>query len=232
MSLREELISKVEDIFKYQWRKRDGRKVPEPDDLQLTNDAVILDGTVLYADLSGSTKLVDGYRDYFAAEIYKVFLYCAARIIRNEGGIITAYDGDRIMAVYLGNTKNTDAAKAALKINYARLEIINPAIKAQYPNARYQVKHVVGIDTSQLYVSRTGIKGFNDLVWVGRAANHAAKLTTLSPEYPSRITREVFIKLMESSKYSAPPKTELMWESVKWTTMNRSIYRSNYYWPV
>ena len=33
----------------------------------------------------------------------------------------------------------------------------------------------LGIDTSKLFVARTGIRKSNDLVWVGRAANYAAK---------------------------------------------------------
>src|ERR1017187_2765125 len=34
--------------------------------------------TVLNADLADSTKLVDGHAAFFAAEIYKTFLHCAA----------------------------------------------------------------------------------------------------------------------------------------------------------
>src|SRR4051812_36873707 len=63
---------------------------------KLSNDAVEIDGTVLYADLAESTPLVKGYKDWFAAEVYKNYLYCAARIIRLRGGVITAYDGDRV----------------------------------------------------------------------------------------------------------------------------------------
>ncbi len=75
------------------------------------------------------------------------------------------------MAVFIGNAKNSSAARAALKINFARLHIIHPALKAQYPKTTYELKYVVGVDTSQLFVARTGIRGANDLVWVGRAAN-------------------------------------------------------------
>ena len=67
------------------------------------------------------------------------------------------------MAVYLGNSKNSDAARTALKINYSVKEIINPAIKAQYPWTSYTLAHVVGIDTSNLFVARIGVRGDNDL---------------------------------------------------------------------
>jgi len=36
--------------------------------------------------------------------IYKTFLHCAAKIIRSHKGVITAYDGDRIIAVYIGKS--------------------------------------------------------------------------------------------------------------------------------
>ena len=227
MSLVEDYSNEVEEIFKQQWSVREGKKVPESEDLALGNDAVKLDGTVLYADLDDSTNLVDGYQPAFAAKIYKAYLSCAAKIIRSEGGVITSYDGDRIMAVYIGGSKNTSAACSALKINYAVTKIINPILKECYPKTDYLVKQVVGIDTSNLFVARTGIRGSNDLVWVGRAANYAAKLSSLSADYPSRLTEAVYKKLNKSVKYSNDGKP--MWKEATWNDMNgMRIYRSTW----
>lgn len=136
--------------------------------------------TVLYADLDGSTNMVDNYDWSFSAEVYKAYLRCASEIIRNESGSITAYDGDRVMAVFTGDFKNTSAVRCALAINYAVCQIIQPALKTQYPSKDFTLKHVVGIDMSRLRTARIGVRGDNDLVWIGRAANYAAKLTTLS----------------------------------------------------
>lgn len=95
MSLRDELDAAVRATFVARWTTREGRKVPEPGDIKLGNDAVTLKATVLYADLSDSTGLVMKTNAQIAAEIYKTYLYCAARLIRSEGGVVTAYDGDR-----------------------------------------------------------------------------------------------------------------------------------------
>jgi len=229
MGLADDLKSEVSHIFGDQWAKRDGNKVPESEDLKLGNDAVELEGTVLYAGLSASTALVDAYKPHFPAEVYKAFLHCAAKIIKNEGGVITAYDGDRIMGVFIGGSKNTNAARCALRINWARVSVINPAIKAQYPNKTYELRHVTGVDTSRLFVTRTGVRGANDLVWVGRAANHAAKLTELSSDYPSWITDEVYSAMKEEAKTSEDGRS--MWEARTWTAMNgRTIYRSKWRW--
>jgi class 3 adenylate cyclase len=229
MTLRNDLEAQVNKIFSGQWSERKGQIVPLAEDMRLSNDAVKLHAVVLYADLSESTKLVDSNNDYFAAEVYKTYLHCAAKIIRSQSGEITSYDGDRIMAVFIGDRMNSRAAKAALQINDARLNIINPILKQNYQDSNYEVQHTVGIDSSDLFVARTGIRGSNDLVWVGRAANHAAKLGSLSNDYPTRITQEVYQKLSHDLKFN---NGNAMWEKVTWNPMNRTVYRSTWYWPV
>ena len=164
--------------------------MPEAEDIKLGNDAVTLDGTVLYADLAESTAMVNNYKNWFAAKVYKSFLLSACRMIRNCNGTITAFDGDRVMAVFIGDGKNSAAAKAALQINWAK-GMINEEIKAKHPETTFTLKHVVGIDTSPLFVARTGIRGSNDLVWVGRSANYAAKLSNIDNGYSSLITSDV-----------------------------------------
>src|SRR5580704_15673894 len=142
------------------------------------------------------------------------------------------YDGDRIMGIFIGDTKNTTAAKTALQINWALKNIVNPALKAQYGDTAYQMAHVIGIDTSPMLAARIGVRNDNDIVWVGRAPNYAAKLTAISGGYPIYITGDVFEKLNDSSKYGGDPR-RLMWESRAWTKMNNmSIYRSNWHWSI
>lgn len=136
------------------------------------------------------------------------------------------------MGVFIGNSQRSDAARCGLKINGAVLEIINPAIKKQYSNSTFKLKQVVGIDTSEIHVARTGVRGDNDLVWVGRAPNYAAKLTELGADYPTWITEAVFNRLHKDSKFGGKDK-KLMWEKRTWTTMEKmSIYCSNWKWSV
>lgn len=232
MALLQDLQELVGKIFREQWSARDGQVVPEPEDLQLGNDGVNLDATVLYADMCDSTQLVDEQQPTVAAEVYKAYLACAAAIIKDEGGAITAYDGDRIMGVFIGNSKCTTAARTALKIHWAVSKIVNPGLKKQYGEGAYQMKHVVGIDTSPLFVCRIGVRNDNDLVWVGRASNYAAKLSTLNTGYPTYITGEVFDKLHRSLKYNGNPE-RFMWEERTWTPMNdMRILRSNWLWKL
>jgi class 3 adenylate cyclase len=231
LGLKADLDKEVSAIFRDRWEERDGTVVPDDDSLTLGNDAVKLDATVLYADLADSTQLVDGQTAFLAAEIYKGFLLSAAKIIRSESGAVTAYDGDRVMAVFIGSSKNTSAVRAAMKIHWALVHIIGPAMKGVYTSNTYAMKHVVGIDTSSVFVAKTGVRGANDLVWVGRAANYAAKLASLPHAYPTYITKEVYDTMNAEVKTASDGRA--MWEPVRWNTFDdRTIYRSNFWWRI
>ena len=229
MKTAQEVVAEIKDVFATKWQTRKGIKVPEPEDVRLGNDAVLQEGTVLYADMADSTGLVEKHKDWFSAEVYKAYLVAACHVIRNNSGVITAFDGDRVMAVFIGDGKNSAAAKAALQLNWVVAEV-NAAMKSAYPDTAFSLQHSVGIDTSDLFVAKTGIRDFNDLVWVGRAANYAAKLSCLSdPGYSVFITEVVFSRLSESSKYGGNPK-QVMWEKVHWQARNLTIYKSNWSW--
>src|SRR5260370_23317492 len=164
--------------------------------------------------------------------MYKVYLSYAARILKNEQVTITAYDGDRVMAVFLGDAKNDLAVRSALKIHYVVQKIINPLMKDQYPKKTYQLKHVVGIDTSELLAARIGVRNDNDLVWVGRAANYAAKLCSLNGKHSTYITATVFNSMDKSVKYSGKDNS-LMWDEKVWTARkDMKIYGSTWWWPI
>ncbi len=196
MAFADEIEKEVKRIMRETWTVTAATSTPDAKSIPLESNAAkeIGAGVVLYADLSDSTTMVESRSREVAAEVYRSFLYSAAQIIRDEGGDITAYDGDRVMAVFMTAAPNSDAAVSALKINYAVKKIINPALLAQYGDKAYQVTHVTGVDRSSLFVARTGVRGDNDLVWVGRAANYAAKLTEIPNDAPSLITGEVYDK--------------------------------------
>jgi class 3 adenylate cyclase len=220
----------IDEILANSWEQRDGTIVPNPEEVQLGNHAVNLNGTVLYADLVDSTGLVQGYKNWFAAEIYKIYLMVASELIKNNGGNIAAFDGDRVMGVFIGDSKNSSAVKCALQINHMVSQEIKPRIEKKYPTTSFDIRHAIGIDTSPLFIARTGVWGENDLVWVGRAANYAAKLCALRTGSASIfITSEVYNKLSESSKYGGSPRQD-MWTKTTWEEFGIVIYKSSWRW--
>lgn len=229
MSTSTEIIQEVKTIFKTAWTLRDGRVVPDTEKIGLGNNGMNIKCAVLYADMIDSTGLVDNYKAEFSAEIYKAYLIAACRVIKNRGGEITAFDGDRVMAVFIGSTQNTSAVKTALQINYI-VNKINSELKIQYPTTSFQLHQSIGIDSGNILVAKTGIRNSNDLVWVGRAANYAAKLCALGNIYhPVHITETVYSVLAEEAKTGGQPKRN-MWEKVIWNEKRIEIYRTNWWW--
>lgn len=224
MGLKDDLIADCASVLANTWGEVEARVVPLPADVTLGNTAKKLSqAVVLYADLDGSTAMVDTKYWWFSAEVYKTFLDAAAKIVRREGGAITAYDGDRLMAIFFGTGSCDAAARAALRINWVVRHIINPAIKARY-DTDFVVRHTVGIDFSDLHAVRTGVRGDNDLVWVGRAANYAAKLTTLSSEWPTWVTKAVHDQLSAGLRVKDGVP---IWKTWTWTAMNQHPIRSS-----
>ena len=198
-----ELADSVDSILSSVWDLKDGHVIPETTDLALGNAGRTIDATVLYADLADSTELAI-YDEQIAAEVYKSYLLGTTKIIKAQGGEIRSFDGDRVMGVFMGNSKNTAAAKAALKINYFFSQVLQPKFVGFYAHLQsspFKFAQSVGIDTGQIRVARAGVRVDNDLIWVGRAPNIAAKLSSIrEPGFSSYITEPVFRVLHQSAK--------------------------------
>ncbi|MCB4811713.1 adenylate/guanylate cyclase domain-containing protein [Methylovorus menthalis] len=227
MGLRDNLINFVKSIVLDTWNEDLARVVPTPTSLVLNgNDAKYLpDAVVLYADIDNSTEMVELYPWNFCAEVYKNYLHCASQIIKSEGGVITAYDGDRVMAIYVGDNRDTRAVRTAMKISSAVKNIINIETEKIYESG-FKLRHKVGIDRSDLRAARVGVKGDNDIVWIGTAANTAAKLCALN-EKTIYITEKVYKAMDEETKLLG---TIPMWEKITWN--GRVIYRTTYSWKI
>ncbi len=136
MGVEDELARTVDDVLHMPWDIRQGRIIPSTEDVKLKGGGVQLDVTVLYADLRQSSKLATEFYKQTAAKVFRCFLACATKIITEHGGKITSFDGDRVMGVFEGNTKNTSAVISALKINYAVQGIIDPQIRGYFKSLR------------------------------------------------------------------------------------------------
>jgi adenylate cyclase len=187
------------------WDIRDGTTVPTTETVVLAGGGVNLKATMLYADLADSTALAMWNRRV-TARIYKAFLAASSRIIRARQGDIRSFDGDRVMGVFFGDYKNTNAAKSALQINWMFRNLLRPKFEASYEKLRdgpFTLSHCTGIDVSDVLVVRAGIRNNNDLVWIGRAPNVAAKLSGIrESNYATYISGSVYDVLADEAKTS------------------------------
>jgi adenylate cyclase len=163
------------------------------------------------------------------------YLLCCTKIIAAHDGSITSFDGDRVMGIFIGDTKNSNAATSALKIRYAVKDIIKPKVEAYFASlskTSWEIDHSVGVDTSNILAVRAGQRGSNDLIWVGRSPNLAAKLSEIRDvTYKSYISEEVYRVLHESAKKGGKDNKD-MWTkcSYNWIGECWTIYKSSWWW--
>ncbi|MEU5036034.1 hypothetical protein AB0G48_18025 [Streptomyces rubiginosohelvolus] len=237
MALGDDIRSDLDKMVGNAWSIRNGNVVPGTGDVGLyNNDAVKLDAVYLYADLLGSTKLARDFSPEAAGKVIRASLRTASTIIKKYDGEIRSYDGDRVMGIFIGGSKNTNAGTVALKINAAMQEIVQPALYAKLPTLQskgFLPRMCVGIASGEAFIARAGVRGSSDLVSIGRAPNVAAKLSDIREpgNYRTYITTQVYYRLREDVKFAEGTN---MWEETsaevggEWMT----IFRSNYRWSV
>lgn len=234
LSIDKDITDDVNKVITTQWSTRSGTTVPSTESVALNGGAVKLDATYLFADLAHSSKMASQFDKRVTAKILKSFLATSARICRFFGGSIMSFDGDRIMAAYIGGSKNTSAVKAAFGISYAVSEIIRPKFYEKYQtvkDAGFHITHATGIDTGEVLVIRAGARGANDLISIGPPPNMAAKLSDLR-EYPftSYISKNVYDYSSDSCKIRLNGNSDV-WEQRSWDFLGsfKTIYRSDYW---
>ena len=85
MTFKQDLIDKIGAISSSNWTISDGRVVPELQTITHGNVGKTLEACVMYADLSGSTQIVNRVRPIVAAD-YKSFLHCSSKLITQKMG--------------------------------------------------------------------------------------------------------------------------------------------------
>lgn len=199
MAIRQDLADKVNELVTTTWGAvPNATVVPDIGALSFANAGAHMDVTVLYADIRDSTKMVDALAATLSAEYYKAFLHCASQLVMRNSGVIQAYDGDRVMAVFTGQAQADNAVSTALELNDAVASILNPAFNGLYGVTARELKFTVGIDSGACLVIKVGVRAAGELAFIGGAANYAAKLNSfegLDGDYPIRITKQTLDKL-------------------------------------
>ena len=231
------LKADLESTIKSRWESRNGQVVPKNDEVALGNDRVLLDAVLLYADLADSTELAIKNLE-IASEVFKAYLNAVTKIIRSNGGHIRSFDGDRVMGVFIGDWKATPAVQSGLQIQGFFKDFLAPRFREFYGDRVSSVNfnQTVGIDRSPVHVVRTGIRRNNDLIWVGRAPNVAAKLSNIrDANYKTLITPSVFDILAPMGKIGQPSGLSI-WTQLSWTAGAAYgvplIYGSGWTWAI
>lgn len=227
------LTERVHTLFDTTFDEREGRVVPSTADVVLKNGSVKISAAFLYADLAGSASLAKICPWSTTAKIIRAFLDCATRLILKHGGQIRSFDGDRVMGVFMGGSKNSSASICGREIHWAVRKIIQPAATRKFDSVKnngIEIRSCSGIDVGDVRAVRSGIRENNDLIWIGKAASFSAKLSDVRDDgYQTYISSRVYGALSKDAKFDE--KGNDLWTSANFIFAgeNETVYKSNHW---
>lgn len=146
-----------------------------------TQACKLIDTCVLYIDIRRSTELSITHKPKTVAKLYSSFVRAMTKCARHYGGHVRGIIGDRVMVIFDCDNCFRKAVDCAILMNSTAQYVINKHF------TRNDVQCGIGIDTGKMLVTKTGFRrrgveqhSYKNLVWLGRPANVASKLTDIA----------------------------------------------------
>lgn len=141
----------------------------------------LIDTCVLYIDIRRSTELNLAHRGPTVAKLYSAFVRAMTRCARHHKGHVRGIIGDRVMVIFDKQHSFVNAVECALSMNSTAQYVINKHFR------NGEISCGIGIDTGRMLATKTGVRrhgfeqhAYRSLVWLGRPANVASKLTDIA----------------------------------------------------
>lgn len=229
------IIAALDSILTEPWKVTNPRDVPQSEDITLLNGAASIEATYLYADLANSSALAQAVPPESAARAIRMYLNTAVRVLRHYQGQIRSFDGDRVMAIFIGDSKNSNAFRAAMAINSYVVNVIPDRIAGlpEIGRAGWTMKHGIGIDTGPALLVRGGVRNNNDIVSIGAAPNVAAKLADVRDLDPIHITKRSVERVRQDYREHADGRVRHRLCGEKEIGGQRLVvHSSNWWWTI
>lgn len=151
-----------------------------------------LESCVLYVDIRGSAQISAERRPKTLAKMYSSFIRSMIACGRYYGGHVRNIIGDRVMVVFDKANCFTDAVNTAVLMNSVCKHILNKRIKS------FEFSAGIGIDYGKMLITKSGAirqgdekEFYRSLVWLGKPANVASRLTDLANKKESYTVKGV-----------------------------------------
>lgn len=158
----------------------------------MTKKVKVIETCVLYIDIRKSTELNLKHYPTTMAKLYSSFIRAMIKASEYYDGKVRNIIGDRVMVVFNSEKCYTNAVNTAILMNTISKEIIDKEFKNN------SFKCGIGIDYGKMMVAKCGtIKqgqenaNYKSLVWLGRPANIASKLTDEANKARTTYRKEV-----------------------------------------
>lgn len=198
-NLLDEIESDIKDMQNMEFSYSLTDSVPSKNDNFISFEAgykkkgKILKSCILYADIRNSIALTEKHHTKTMGKIYSIFSKSILKIARYHSGFVRNIIGDRVMVVFPQENCFTNAVNCAISIN-SMSKIINKRFNVDF-------KCGIGIDYGVIKIIKVGIirqgeenNENKSLVWVGKPANYASRLTDVANKVVDNTKMKVIYK--------------------------------------
>ncbi|CUW40071.1 conserved protein of unknown function(containing Adenylyl cyclase class-3/4/guanylyl cyclase domain,59-210) [Magnetospirillum sp. XM-1] len=187
-----------------------------------TQGCKLIDTCVLYIDIRRSTDLNLRHQASTLAKLYSAFVRAMTRCARQHEGHVRGIIGDRVMVLFDTPGAVVNAVDTAISMNSTAQYVINKNFLAN------DVTCGIGIDMGKMLATKTGIikrghenQNYKNLVWLGRPANVASKLTDAANKPEESVIIPAAEILRQTSLLGIPT-----WQDAWWPTVMNGFFHA------
>ncbi|MGH8068977.1 MAG: adenylate/guanylate cyclase domain-containing protein [Candidatus Entotheonellia bacterium] len=144
--------------------------------------------TVLFADVKGSTELIEGLDPEEARKLLDPVLHAMMEAVHRYEGTVNQVLGDGIMALFGAPLAHEDHALRACYAALAMQAAMHRSAKAVRRSHGVEVQIRVGLNSGEVVVRATGNDLHMDYSAVGQTTHLAARMEQLAPPGSIRLT--------------------------------------------
>ncbi|MCI0695214.1 adenylate/guanylate cyclase domain-containing protein [candidate division KSB1 bacterium] len=136
---------------------------------------------ILFADISGYTSFCEALPPYDVIHVLSRYFHLMGKVITRQGGYISDYIGDGIMALF-GIEDPAGTALRAVKAGVemlAMVEKLNPYLEMMY-NKSFQIR--IGVHYGEVVVGTIGVANMKKTAAIGDAVNFASRIEAANKE--------------------------------------------------
>ncbi len=184
--------------------------VREPDGMKL--GGVVSDSTVLFSDIRGFTSYSEGKDPEVVLSVLNRYHGEMSAAILDNGGTITSYIGDGIMAVFgvpIAQDDHADRALAAAReMVGARLQSFNAWMRAEGLGEGFDMG--VGLNSGPVTAGKIGSERRLDYTAIGDTVNTASRLEGMTKGTP----HQIFVSDTTRARLDGLPKDLVLYDEL------------------
>lgn len=162
------------------------KKKEIPSNFKLENDewAQVDDVVCVYFDLSSSTNILRDYGDEISVKIFDSYIKSATRIFKNFECSYLDIQGDGGFALFSGDKHIQRAMVSAITLKTLLSKSysgnLNDLVKKI--KSKINLSSRIGVHIGKILAKKSGIRGENEILWLGGLVSVASKICGLKRE--------------------------------------------------